>query len=51
MSSLNALEILAIWLFAPTAVVCVIALVLSALRIKPPKHKPGQPSWFKERDW
>lgn len=36
-----------LWLFAPTMLVVLIAIVLSVLGFKPPKHHPGQDSWFK----
>lgn len=41
-----------IWLFAPTLCVVLLACLLSALRIKPPKKQYGEASWFPdEKDY
>jgi hypothetical protein len=38
-----------LWLFAPTMLVVLIAIVLSVLGFKPPK--PRNDGWFRGRDW
>lgn len=46
---MKALEIFAIWLFAPTACTVVIACLLSIFGFKPPKQRND--GWFKGPDW
>jgi hypothetical protein len=40
-----------LWLGGPTLIVVVLAVLLSVFGLKPPKHKPGQLSWFEEDPW
>jgi hypothetical protein len=42
------LEVFLLWLFAPTLLVVMIAIILSLTPLKPPKTHNG---WWKERDW